>query len=153
MIVEARHTLQIEMSQLYGMRRCIEYRFPFMDWDLISFALAIPTSYWPPPWRGERLHRRPLRHLLPKPIVDRRSKAEFSPALANRVRRQLPAIRARFMSRSWNAGAYVDQRDARAALETFASSENPSFSETWAVWGIAAVEAWLEKLSRYTPAP
>jgi asparagine synthase (glutamine-hydrolysing) len=152
-IVEPRHILGTEILQLHGMRNQVEFRFPFMDWDLVLFALSVPSSYWPAPWPQERLHRRPMAPLLPIEITNRRSKADFSSALANRVRRQLPTIRAIFASPDWASDRYVERADAVRALKVFERMPQPSFAETWAVWGTVTVEAWLKRLSRYTPAP
>jgi asparagine synthase (glutamine-hydrolysing) len=138
------------LAQL-ALRNGVEVRLPFMDWDLVLFVLGVQPSFWPPPWPGERLHREALAELLPLKIRQRRSKAEFSSALANRVRRQRAFIREIFHSREWIAERYVSQRAAQAALMSFEDDENPSFAKTWAVWAPAALQAWLLVISRYTP--
>src|SRR5262245_24438887 len=128
-------------------------RFPFMDWDLVTFALSIPSRLWPPPWPYERLHRRALADILPAAIAQRRGKANASDVLANRVRRQVSVIEALFHASSWASARYVDQRQAQASLAAFARSGSAPFSLTWSVWAIATLEAWLRRLSSYTAPP
>jgi len=150
-LLAARHALGVDMFQLHAARNQVEIRFPFMDWDLTLYALSIPSSYWPPPWPQERLHRRPLTNILPATVVARRSKAEFSPVLCRRVKRQLDDIRAMFLSPTWASARYVSQVAARGALAAFEAVPEPPFRVTWDVWGIATLESWLRRLSRYTP--
>jgi hypothetical protein len=90
--------------------------------------------------------------MLPPAVAARRSKAEFSPVLCGRVKRQLDGIRAMFLSPTWASERYVSQDEARRALAAFQAVPEPSFQLTWGVWGIATLEAWLRRLSRYTAA-
>ena len=50
-LTSARHVLSVEWAQQHGIRSGVEIRFPFMDWDLVRFALSIPSRLWPPPGR------------------------------------------------------------------------------------------------------
>lgn len=152
-LTSPRHLLSMELLQQHAMRSGMEVRFPFMDWDLVTFVLSIPAHLWPPPWPFERLHRTALGSILPAAIVHRRSKANAWDALANRVRRQLPAIHDLFHGSSWAAGRYVDQIEARRLLGTFRDEKNGSFWSSWSVWAIATLEVWLRRVSGYTAAP
>jgi asparagine synthase (glutamine-hydrolysing) len=152
-LTSGRHVFATEWLQQSAMRNGVELRFPFMDWDLIVFALSIPSRYWPPPWPFERLQRTALADMLPDAINRRRGKANATDALANRVSRQLPTIRRLFDSPSWLAGRYVDQASAKRALAVFEASSPPVFWSTWTVWGIATLEAWLRAVWRYTAPP
>jgi asparagine synthase (glutamine-hydrolysing) len=148
-LISARTVLSIEYIQNHALRNGLEMRFPFFDGDLTAFVLSIPSQFWPPPWPQERLHREALRNVLPTEVVRRRTKANFSSALTNRVRRQLGLIRQLFASKKWAAEQYVRQTTARATLAEFEGSQNPSFTLTYAVWGIASLEAWLQTLFGY----
>ncbi|MDB4983197.1 MAG: hypothetical protein JWM82_3949 [Myxococcales bacterium] len=146
---QARHLTSIEQVQQHALRNGVDVRFPFMDLDLALFALSLPSAHWPPPWSHERLHRAALGDLLPAKIRDRRSKAPFVMALANRVRRQLGPIRALFASSFWRAEKYVDQVSARVALARFEAEAQPGPAAIWAVWGTATLETWLRAVSGY----
>ena len=87
--------------------------------------------------------------MLPPAIRERRSKAPFTMALANRVRRQLASIADLFESKSWHAGRFVEQDMARRALRRFEADTRPNMAAIWAVWGPATLEAWLRAVSRY----
>ena len=104
-LTSGRHVFATEWLQQSAIRHGVELRFPFMDWDLVVFALSIPSRYWPPPWPFERLHRTALADMLPAAINRRRDKANAADALANRVSRQLPTIRRLFDSRVGLRGA------------------------------------------------
>jgi asparagine synthase (glutamine-hydrolysing) len=152
-LTSPRHLLSMELLQQHAMRSGMEVRFPFMDWDLATFVLSVPAHLWPPPWPFERLHRTALGPILPKAILQRRSKANAWDALANRVRRQLPAIHDLFHGSSWAAARYVDQTEARRLLGTFRDEREGSFWTAWSVWAIATLEAWLRRVSDYTASP
>ena len=149
-LTSPRFSLVVEYIQQHALRNGMEVRFPFRDAQLISFILSIPSSYWPPPGPGERIHREALGDVLPPEIARRRGKANFTSALANRVRRQLPRITELFNSSAWAAERYVDQKGALSVLAEFQRLPDPSFDATYAVWGIATLEAWLRAVSIYS---
>jgi len=152
-LTSPRHVLSVEWAQQHALRSGVEVRFPFMDGPLVAFALSIPSRLWPPPWPFERLQRTALADILPAAVAQRRSKANASDVLANRVQRQLSTIRALFHSGSWASEPYVDQRGAQEVLAAFQNQGDPPFWATWSLWAIATLEAWLRRLSRYTPPP
>jgi hypothetical protein len=115
----------------------------------VATALSVPSQLWPPPWRFERLHREILRKWLPPQVADRRSKANFEPAVILRVRRHVPYIRELFGSSEWNSARYVDKAAAQRLLSRFVDIENPTFSDAYGLWTIATLEAWMDAISRY----
>jgi asparagine synthase (glutamine-hydrolysing) len=151
-LISPRTVLSVEYIQNHALRNGIEMRFPFFDADLAAFVLSVPSRFWPPPWPQERLQREALRDILPPEVVRRRTKANFSSALTRRVRLQLGLIRQLFTSRRWAAARYVHQAAAGAALVEFENTPSPSFALTYAVWGIASLEAWLQTLFGYAMA-
>lgn len=146
------HSMAQAYSQHSSIRAAVNFRYPFLDLDLVSLVLSIPSAYWPPPWPFERLHRSILGNTLPPRIAQRRTKAGFSPALALRVRRHLPTIRDLFSSRDWRSERYVERREAQRLLAELESKEHPALSVCYPVWAIATLEAWLRAVSRYTHA-
>jgi asparagine synthase (glutamine-hydrolysing) len=149
-LTSPRHVFGVEVFQEHAMRNGLELRLPFMDWELTEVVLSTPARHWPPPWPNERLHRDALAPLLPDAVAQRRTKANFSLALANRVKRQARTIAAILARPQWRAEAFVDQAEARRLLGRLEHEERPDFSLAWAVWSAATLEAWLERVSRYT---
>jgi asparagine synthase (glutamine-hydrolysing) len=143
------HAQMMQFAQHHAIRSGIELRFPFLSSDVIASVLSIPSRFWPPPWPGERLHRGILQDILPQAVIERRTKANFSSALAARVRRHLPAIRDIFAAPNLASDRFIDSLAARRVLTAFESAKTPSFWTTYAVWGIATLETWLGAILRY----
>jgi asparagine synthase (glutamine-hydrolysing) len=151
-----RMVASLEAIQQRALRTGLETRFPFLDWDLARFVLGIPSRFFPPPWPQERLHREALGDLLPDRVRQRRTKAQFSSALARRVTAQIGRIHElcdASASSAWQMGRYVQQSQVRRSVITFQRSTFPTFATTWAVWGCVSVEAWLRACNGYTPGP
>jgi asparagine synthase (glutamine-hydrolysing) len=129
----------------------VEYRFPFLDADLIRFVMTIPFQYWPRPASYARLHREALRDFIPEEITDRFGKAEFTPALAARVRKSAGRIRDVFGGPVWASSRYVDRVEAnRLWRKVTLDSGKAARSEDWRhVWAVATLEVWLRKLFGY----
>jgi asparagine synthase (glutamine-hydrolysing) len=141
--------LSLLQAQHHGTRHGVEYRFPFFDLDLVALMFAIPPRLWPPEFIAERLHRHLLQEWLPPEQLRRRSKANFTSALALRVKRHLPAIRDLFWLPGWRSTRYVAQSAAQAALIELERSTKLSFYASYEVWAIAMLEAWLRKTLMY----
>src|SRR6185312_8039559 len=103
----------IDQKQRHAASNGLEMAFPFLDWDLVQFVLALPQQYWPRPAWLARLHREALRAELPSDIYHRRSKAEFTPAMVNRIRRGFQAISDLCEGETWLAGRFVEQKKVR----------------------------------------
>jgi asparagine synthase (glutamine-hydrolysing) len=122
----------------------VEYRFPFLDRDLVDFVLAIPYEHWPRIAPFARLHREPLADLLPPEVTQRIGKAEFTPALANRCRRAEMVIRGLVGAGPWASVRYVDLERARRLCAALFDQDARVAPSGWArLWNIAALEAWL----------
>ncbi|HVZ85492.1 MAG TPA: asparagine synthase-related protein [Polyangia bacterium] len=139
----------IDIKQRHSTWAGLQTTFPFLDWDVIQFVLAVPEKYWPRPGWLARFHREALRSDLPPAVYFRRSKAEFTPALVNRLRRGKPALSALLGSKRWAAGQFIDQSYARKLLDTFMNLQRPGFAAAYHLWSIAAVESWLRHIFDY----
>ena len=144
-------SLSIDLKQYFASAHGLEMRFPFLDWDLICFVLAVPHQYWPKASGHGRIHREALESVLPAGIHARRSKAEFTSALDNRGRAQLAVISDLVEGTTWASARYVSQNAARRLLSSFRSTTVPDLSQAHAVWAIAALEAWLRRFLSYSP--
>jgi asparagine synthase (glutamine-hydrolysing) len=146
------HSSVLAVLQQHAIREGVEYRFPFLDIDLVSLALSIPARHWPPPWPFERLQREVFRDRLPAEIVARRSKGNFEPALELRVRRHLPTIRDLIDSGPWMSAPFVDRTGARRLLQDFLG-ETPALTVIYGLWAVVTLEAWMRALSRLDSQP
>jgi len=78
------------------------------------------------------------------------SKAEFSVALINRIRRATTVIRTLLDDSNWCSGRYVDPIRARAFCRSMLSTNSsPSVRDWLALWAVITLEAWLRKKSGY----
>jgi asparagine synthase (glutamine-hydrolysing) len=136
----------IQQKQRHASSVGLETVFPFLDWDLIQFILALPRKYWPERGWLARLQREALRKDLPSGIYLRRSKAEFSPAMINRVRRSLQVISDLCEGTTWMAGRFVEQGKVRRMVTGFRGATSPTFAAAYQLWAIASVESWLRRL-------
>jgi asparagine synthase (glutamine-hydrolysing) len=148
----ARLTASIDAKQRHASWFGLEIGFPFLDWDLVQFTLALPSRYWRPRGWLARIHREALRRDLPAEIYARRSKAEFSSAMINRVRAGLAIISDLFEGGAWASTNYVDRAKARRLLADFKGASSPTFAAAYHLWAIASVEAWLRRVLGYRTA-
>jgi asparagine synthase (glutamine-hydrolysing) len=65
-----------------------EWRYPFMDRDLVSFCFSIPREQLVRPRQRRSLMRRAFAGLVPREILERRRKAYVSRGLVNTLRRE-----------------------------------------------------------------
>ena len=143
--------LALDLDQRAASLRGAEFRYPFLDRDLVSAMLSIPTDFWPRPQSNARVHRRALSSFLPPVVANRRSKARFNEPFARRLRRNRESLRRMFHEGEWASDQYVDRAEARLLLaRAFDSQTDDTDWMTWrGVWGIATLEAWLRRVSDY----
>jgi hypothetical protein len=154
----------VEVAQRLGMSHGIEVRFPFLDRDLVAFVLTIPYRLWPAPGPYARLHRDALADLLPPAVAARTSKAEFTPALLNRIVRAEPEVRQLLATDGdgWVSERYVplararrlvgEVMAARAGAGAGAGAGTGDRRARW-VWAIVTLEAWMRAILRYDGDP
>jgi asparagine synthase (glutamine-hydrolysing) len=130
----------------------LEMRFPFLDWDLFSLLLAVPVEHWPKAGGNARIHREALRGVLPERIYRRRTKAEMTPAVVNRVRAQTPVFEAMLEGGPWRSEPYVPRSAARGLFASFRKGEATNLTEAYALGALIELEAWLRSLLGYSAA-
>ena len=144
----------LDRQQRVGARSGVEFRFPFLDQELVEFVLSIPPQFWPPEVPESRLHREAVGDVLPSKIRDRRTKAIFSGALGERLKRATPQIDALFHQGEWLSGRYVLRGQAQVLLRQALTGAD--WREHWAEWNwvkaIATLETWLRTIFGYAPA-
>jgi asparagine synthase (glutamine-hydrolysing) len=94
-------------------RPVYEWRYPFMDRDLVAFCLSIPRSQLVRPHQRRSLMRRALTGLVPDEILERRRKAYVSRGLVNSLKNE-------WNRSSRNQQLFVEELGVvdRAALKT-----------------------------------
>lgn len=146
--LESQNTARsVDSFQRLGGKLGVEYRFPYLDRDLVRFVLTIPYPHWPRPEPFARLHRSLLGDLLPPEIVGRFGKAEFTPALRNRIRRSEQLIRSLIYQGPWASEQYVRRSKAEELwVRVTQDPENVPTLDWRRVWGIVTLETWLRKI-------
>jgi asparagine synthase (glutamine-hydrolysing) len=139
----------IDAKQRHASWFGLDTAFPFLDWDLVQFTLALPPRYWRPRGWLARIQREALRRDLPPEVYRRRSKAEFTSAMINRVRGNLEVISDLFAGETWAAAEIIEKTKARRLLEDFRRDPAPGFAAAYYLWAVASVEAWLRRVLGY----
>jgi asparagine synthase (glutamine-hydrolysing) len=150
--VNAAHAkVGVSLLQGVGMPLGIEFRFPYLDRELVTFALSVPAHGLPGLVPTARLHREAFRPMLPPAVAARVGKADLTPALRNRLRRAQPRIEALCNDgRSWASHRFVDPDAARRLLR--AGTSRPSSlkaADLWHVWRVATLETWTRSILLY----
>jgi asparagine synthase (glutamine-hydrolysing) len=128
----------------------LEYRFPYLDRELVEFALNLPSKCLPGAVAYARIHREAFRPILPAKIVDRQGKGEFTPALVSRVRDARALIEDLLWGQTWESGEYVDQYAARRFWRSVTDpGREANSSEWWQLWRMATLEVWIRRILRY----
>jgi asparagine synthase (glutamine-hydrolysing) len=150
-LTSARTGTALDLHQRVAGRTGVEFRFPFLDQELVEMVLSMPPGYWPAESPGSRLHRTVMGDLLPPRIRERRTKAIFSGAVGQRLKREAPQIDALFHKGDWFSSRYVLRHEAQQLLSRVpAASES---HEPWRTWhevrAIATLETWLRRVFGY----
>jgi asparagine synthase (glutamine-hydrolysing) len=87
-----------------------EFRYPYLDRDLIEFLLGVPRQHLVRPGRRRALMRSALQFLVPNEIVERRRKATRSRSLLLALQYQPEKVRAVFKNLPEFATGLVDRR-------------------------------------------
>jgi asparagine synthase (glutamine-hydrolysing) len=129
-----------------------EYRYPFLDRDLVDFLLRVPADQLMRPGRRRLLMRRALREIIPIEVLERRRKAYVArgPLLAlseNRARLISLVDRSRLSSLG-----YVDEDVLRSAVSALDGISDPR----WQIPLTKTIrfELWLKSFnvkSRFKP--
>lgn len=140
----------IAALQRVGLSQGVEFRFPYLDRDLVTFSLSVPSSSLPGFVPTARLHREPFRPMLPRTVAERVTKADLTPAVRNRVCRARPQIEALYSNGRWASERFVNPVEARRALSTVIHQPSILKSEDWwRIWRIATVETWTRAILLY----
>jgi len=119
----------------------LEFRYPYLDRDLVDFLFSIPREQLAQPGRRRSLMRRSLVNIVPAPVLERRRKASIIRGPLASIQRENRSIRALLDdSLSWEYGL-VDPENVKAALDLAVNGSRPEY---WpGLMRLAFFEIWL----------
>jgi asparagine synthase (glutamine-hydrolysing) len=104
-----------------------EYRYPYLDRDLISFLFSVPREQLVRPGRRRSLMRRAMKHLVPSEILERRRKAFLLRTPLRFLRDNAESLKSLFARSPLSDFGLVDPAELNAALDTTLSFINPKW--------------------------
>ena len=122
--------------------RSHEWRYPFLDRDLVTFCSSVPREQMVRPHQRRSLMRRALAGLVPREILDRKRKAYVSRAVVKIVAAEWSRLNERGLWRIEENGLVIPSSLA-AAVEQAVQGEDTS---TLPLVRIMALEQWLRDL-------
>jgi asparagine synthase (glutamine-hydrolysing) len=102
-----------------------EYRYPYLDRDLVDFLFSIPREQLARPGRRRYLMRRALRNIVPKEILERRRKAFLMRGALASVQLGRDKIEALFKNSPGVARGFIRAEELHSALEVTAKGIDP----------------------------
>lgn len=119
----------------------LEYRYPYLDRDLVDFLFRVPREQLVRPGRRRSLMRRALREIVPTEILERRQKAFMMRGPLARLQHAHQDIRAIFAESRLAGYGWIDLDEFRNALDATVSGAEarwwPALTKT------IALELWL----------
>jgi asparagine synthase (glutamine-hydrolysing) len=142
------HDVCLEWNNKAAAQYGVEPAFPFLDRDLVAFVIGLPGDLLVQDGVPKALLRRSLEGLVPRPILERRTKADFTLDVNRSTREDFPAI-----EKLLAPGAlaiklgYVDGDKLRRGLTAARTAlEQPRSSvASWRVMAVVALEIWLRQ--------
>ena len=119
-----------------------EYRYPFLDRDLLEFLFELPYEYLAKPGRRRFLMRAALQQIVPEEILERRRKAFLLSSPLRNIRELTTRLDAIIDRSVLVQSRFVDKCALRGALERTVNG----YDLRW--WGylfrFATLEIWLQ---------
>jgi asparagine synthase (glutamine-hydrolysing) len=119
-----------------------EYRYPYLDRDLVDYLFAIPCEQLVRPGRRRSLMRRTLKTIVPAEILERRRKAFISRGPLASMRENEIAIGEIFRHSLLIDHGFIDPKPLHSALQLTFSGADPTL---WpALMHAISLELWLK---------
>jgi asparagine synthase (glutamine-hydrolysing) len=122
-----------------------EWRYPFLDWDLVMFCCSIPREQILRPRQRRSLMRRALAGLVPREILERKRKAYVSRAVVKILEAEWLRLKQCPVFRSDEIGIVGSGALAVAVLQALQGKDDP----TVPVLRMMVLEQWLRDLSDF----
>jgi asparagine synthase (glutamine-hydrolysing) len=114
-------------TRLLSNEERLEYRYPYLDRNLVEFLFSIPRRQLVEPGRRRSLMRRALKNIVPTEILERRRKAYVIRGPMNLICRERDWLTAQFRSlRSVDLGL-VDSSSLPTVLDSIATKADPKW--------------------------
>jgi asparagine synthase (glutamine-hydrolysing) len=118
-----------------------EYRYPFLDRDLVEFLFQVPRRQIVEPGRRRSLMRRALKNIVPAEILERRRKANLIRGPINLIRREHDWLASRFRTMRCVEMGLVDPSSLPTVLDSVAIKGDPTW---WPyLMRLISFELWL----------
>jgi asparagine synthase (glutamine-hydrolysing) len=127
-----------------------EFRYPYLDRDLVEYLYQVPREQLVKPGRRRNLMRRALREIVPIEILERKRKAFVVRGPLSTIQLEGDTIRS-LLDSGWLAcNGYVDRTTIHSALDQTIAGTNP---ELWpGLMKAATFEMWLKSVAIASPA-
>jgi asparagine synthase (glutamine-hydrolysing) len=122
---------------------CYEYRYPYLDRDLVHFLHRIPREQLVQPGRRRLLMRRALREIVPAAILERKRKAYISRGPLADLRSSQHRIEDLFSNSVAVTKGFIDRDRFLQAFRTELAGE---LKWLGALTRTISIELWLESL-------
>ena len=119
-----------------------EYRYPYLDKDLVEFLFSVPREQLVQPGRRRYLMRRALRGIVPQEILERRRKAFMSRAPLLSLREAKASIQELFANSLTIRRCWIDYEAFDRALRRTVETNDPQW--VMALTKTVALELWLQ---------
>jgi asparagine synthase (glutamine-hydrolysing) len=119
-----------------------EYRYPYLDRDLVDFLLRIPREQLVRPGRRRSLMRRAMKDIVPFEILERRRKASLIRSPLATLQREETRIRSIFDGSFLSQCDLIDERTLLKSLSVI--NRGSDFKGWSAVTRAIAFEFWIQ---------
>jgi asparagine synthase (glutamine-hydrolysing) len=118
-----------------------EYRFPYLDRDLVDFLLRIPRGQLVRPGRRRSMMRRALKEIVPEEILERRRKAFLDRGQILALRSARGEIRSLFTNSVTSSVGLIDPGELLRRLNSISLGLSPQSS--FLLMRAVGYELWL----------
>jgi asparagine synthase (glutamine-hydrolysing) len=98
-----------------------EFRYPYLDRDLVDFLLRVPADQLLRPGRRRFMMRRALRHIVPSEVLERRRKAYVSRGPLALIPQNHETISQLFTNPLSASAGFIQRHEFSAALDQMAT--------------------------------
>jgi asparagine synthase (glutamine-hydrolysing) len=118
----------------------VEYRYPYLDRDLLEFSYAIPREQWVRPGQRRSLTRRALVGIVPNEVLNRKRKAYVSHTILSIIRQDWPQLMALTEGMACQSLGFIDAgRLSQTLVDALAGRE----LHVVGLMRTMALESWL----------
>lgn len=146
-LTDGRQALGLEILDRAAADAGLDPRYPFWDKRLVEFCLSLPGDQKLRNGWSRSILRRAMAGVLPPEVQWRTDKTDFTPAIADGLRRlDLDRLRQVAYASSSPVAEYLDLAAVRRRYERFVAGGPASTPhDTQEIWLAAALALWLER--------